>query len=693
MINYDGLGQGDPSEDSLKNYSYRSTDDYTTFVDYADSTPLTTPGGRETGHDESRSKTDPPGFRQEGIELLSTRNQYPSGNQSKYMKTRSSLPKANFRQRWSQWIFNAWIFELLSLLVSAICLLGIMLTLSLHIDHPLPRWPFSITINALISTLATISKSALLVSVTAAISQRKWTRLLSGDNYLYDLEIYDEASRGPWGSVSLLLSSGWRYLCQHLFLHYLSWSLSRIIYSDLASLGALITILSLAMDPFMQQITSFENVPRVIGHTNISARVIFETGALPTGGFFPFGFAQTPASFRPLVTQGLYFDGNLSDPFIANALQLRPESSGGNASFGNVETLAICSECADITEHLSVPIKSQQCDPDQRSCTVVWIWSLPNKASTGWTSVGDRSTMVIATNKDVWPLKLDNSGRLTVLNLTTIVPGWIYHNNTDPWATGTRGVAQECSLYWCVNNYDTKLSGGILNENLTSSFDQGYLSENPNQKFFYIEPPGSNTSYFRNDSMAYGDYPGRWINGSFLINTAANELVTNFSKELLGGFATSLGYYDPGAAISSNPSLLRLYDKVEWDANNITHFDMEGIFKAMAQGMTTAVRKADITHPDTDALLIVNCTETAMEVIFKVNWKWIILPVLLQIAANVFVFAVLIASKRKHFSTWKSSALAVMFFGMEVADKVPHEGIKDTGEMRNIAHSHKLPSK
>ncbi|KAF7533710.1 hypothetical protein G7054_g6830 [Neopestalotiopsis clavispora] len=487
----------------------------------------------------------------------------------------------------------------------------------------------------------------------------------TGDN----LEIGTSASRGPWGSVSLLLSSGW---------------------SDLASLGALITILSLAMDPFMQQITSFESVPQVIGTTNISARVIFETGADQKGDVFPFGFAQNPASFRPLVTQSLYFDGNLSDPLIANALKLHPESSGGNATLGNVETLAVCSECADITDQLSGP---EHCPADNLSCGGKWMWSLPNKATTGWTRVGDRSTMVIATNSSVLPLKVDNSGRLTVLNITTIVPGWIYWNDTAPYATGTSGVAQECSLYWCVNNYDTKLSSGLLSESLTSSFDQGYLSENRNRTFFYIEPPGSNSSYFRNDSMTYGDYPDQWINGSFLINTVASSLLTNFSNGLLDGYATSLGHYDPGAAISGNPFLLRLYDKVEWDSNNITHFNMEGIFEAMAQGMTTVVRKADITHPNMDALLTVNCTETAMEVIVKVNWKWIILPVLLQIAANVFVFAVLIASKREHFSTWKSSALAVMFFGMEVADKIPHEGVKTTGEMKNIAHSHQLPSK
>ena len=231
----------------------------------------------------------------------------------------------------------------------------------------------------------------------------------------------------------------------------------------------------------MQQITSFESVPQIIGNTSISARVIFETGTYPDGRTFPSGFAQNPASFRPLATQSLYFDENLSDPFIANALQLRPESSGGNATFGNVETLAVCSECADITEHLVGP---EECSSSDSDCGAnSWRWSLPNEASTNWTLVGDRSTLVITTNSWAQPLKLDNSGRLTIINITTIVPGWIYLNDKSSWATGTSGVAQECSLYWCVNKYDTKLTGGLLSERLNSSFDQGYLSQNPNKNF------------------------------------------------------------------------------------------------------------------------------------------------------------------------------------------------------------------
>jgi len=45
----------------------------------------------------------------------------------------------------------------------------------------------------------------MMVYVTAALSQQKWTRFTRRSQRLGDLDIFDEASRGVWGS-SLLLS-------------------------------------------------------------------------------------------------------------------------------------------------------------------------------------------------------------------------------------------------------------------------------------------------------------------------------------------------------------------------------------------------------------------------------------------------------------------------------------------------------
>jgi hypothetical protein len=338
----------------------------------------------------------------------------------------------------------------------------------------------------------------------------------------------------------------------------------------MVSLGAVITLLGIAVDPSTQQVLSFESAPHPIGSSNISARIIFETGVYPNGSVMQTEnanrFVQTSGSFRSLVTQGLYFNGNLSDTFSRNALELRPRSSGENVTFGVVETLAVCSECANITTYLTPPVHCIGGEPGYTHCAGEWSWTLPNKASTGWTLFGSRSTNVITLNASVDPLVIDCSGRLIILNLTAIVPGWFSSGPASSDGVGLSGAAQECSLYWCVNKYESSLSGGLLTETLISSHANGSTqSGSSGFPFFALKPPGSNSSFSQPNSADYGNYSTDWINGTFLINTQSHLLIQSYLADLLSGYATSIEDYSPRNAISSNPSVLRIYSQTSWD--------------------------------------------------------------------------------------------------------------------------------
>lgn len=99
----------------------------------------------------------------------------------------------------------------------------------------LPQWPFSITINSLISVFATISQMAMMMPVVECISQLKWLWFVRKQK-LADFDAFDEASRGPTGSLMLL---------------------GKIGLTHLASLGALIAILSIAFGAFAQQVVTY----------------------------------------------------------------------------------------------------------------------------------------------------------------------------------------------------------------------------------------------------------------------------------------------------------------------------------------------------------------------------------------------------------------------------------------------------
>ncbi|PHH67960.1 hypothetical protein CDD82_956 [Ophiocordyceps australis] len=127
-----------------------------------------------------------------------------------------------------------WGFEILSLL----CSLGLFSTiiaifLYMH-NKPLSYWKCQVSLNSSISFLSTICSAAMMHNVSSCIGQLKWVYFKSKrqPRKLFNLERFDEASRGPYGSAAFLMRIKW----------------------NLASIGALITICRLAFSPLAQQV-------------------------------------------------------------------------------------------------------------------------------------------------------------------------------------------------------------------------------------------------------------------------------------------------------------------------------------------------------------------------------------------------------------------------------------------------------
>ena len=95
------------------------------------------------------------------------------------------------------------------MLISLISFLAIVVLLRTHEGRPLPEWPFSITINSLVSVFASIMSATMLVSVAECIGQAKWHWFQEGRK-LSDMDTYDQATRGPWGAVKMLCVVRWR---------------------------------------------------------------------------------------------------------------------------------------------------------------------------------------------------------------------------------------------------------------------------------------------------------------------------------------------------------------------------------------------------------------------------------------------------------------------------------------------------
>ncbi|KAI0011043.1 hypothetical protein F4779DRAFT_626726 [Xylariaceae sp. FL0662B] len=556
----------------------------------------------------------------------------------------------NWRLRFEQWAVDKWLFDFLAWALSAVAMSGIVITLLLHADRPLPSWPFSITVNALISVLATISTSALLVPVTGTIGQRKWHWLSSGNHRLSDLELYDEASRGPWGSLLLLVQI-------------------RINSArDIASLGALITILSLAIGPFIQQITFIESSPYDVDNSSLPYRLMYQSG-LDNVEAHP----QVTDLMRAAINQGLYFTGNLSDDIARNTLQPRPQCQTGNCSYGTFESLAVCSQCADISELLP-PFEHK----DTQDVSELWCnprcyrSTLPNGFSTGWlTGSGAETTLTTSAAYD--PIKL--KAGLPILNLTAISPpSFVSGDSTQG------GSAQECMLYWCVNKYKSSVANDILHEEVLETTKDGTNGTGLQYKF---HPPGSNASFFVNETylVYYGNISTGWINSTFIAHRGATDLISYYMNSVFSGI-TTLNEQNGDNDTQINQAVQRLYSASP--ASQGGKLDLSSVFEAMALSMTSAVRNNYTGAYATDGFQVATGPATALQPYLRVRWGWIALPAVLQIATLVLLCHIVVSTWRNRWGVWKSSALAMLFYGVELHDEVEKEVPKRTVEMRML---------
>lgn len=99
---------------------------------------------------------------------------------------------------------RAWAPEVGCILLAIGLFVALTVVLDTCNDNRLPQWPLGLTLNTVVALLATLCRSIIVLPVADAISQFKWNWFATGHRPIKDLYIFDQASRGPWGSLRLL---------------------------------------------------------------------------------------------------------------------------------------------------------------------------------------------------------------------------------------------------------------------------------------------------------------------------------------------------------------------------------------------------------------------------------------------------------------------------------------------------------
>lgn len=101
---------------------------------------------------------------------------------------------------------DTWVWEYLATTLSLAAMASIVGVLAKFNGQDIATWtfPYNITINSVIATLNTVSKSLLAFVISAAIGQWKWILSSKHTLRLSTFGFIDRASRGPLGSLQLM---------------------------------------------------------------------------------------------------------------------------------------------------------------------------------------------------------------------------------------------------------------------------------------------------------------------------------------------------------------------------------------------------------------------------------------------------------------------------------------------------------
>lgn len=194
-------------------------------------------------------------------------NLYSSTNVERPLNQRDlpSLPRhirlGNwFRLRGRYVVHGWWAWELIAATVSVAATIALIVLLSEVDRRPQQTWAVGstqITLNSVVVAIATLVRTSLLLVVAGAVNQSAWnwfaSRTKGGVNEgrpLEDLETFSDATANSWNCLKLLWRTKFWYGSKLVALDHKA----NLGVSHIVSIGALIMILSLAFDTFVQQV-------------------------------------------------------------------------------------------------------------------------------------------------------------------------------------------------------------------------------------------------------------------------------------------------------------------------------------------------------------------------------------------------------------------------------------------------------
>ncbi|KAK8242124.1 hypothetical protein HDK77DRAFT_274380 [Phyllosticta capitalensis] len=532
-----------------------------------------------------------------------------------------------------------WLWEIAGICFSISCTISIVVIICyVSANKTLHQWNFRLGPNTLISIFVTLAKTSMLLAVAQGLGQLKWVHYRENSRPLSELNHFDEASRGPFGALKFLCSAKTSALT--------------------AALGALIVVVSLAMDPFAQQIISFDTryVPNLGEVAAIPVSTAYDTAeAMWLSG-------SEYADLIDMEIQQYYFMGVFG---IRRQFAFPYTCATGNCTWPDFTTLGMCTKCQNITSTVTYS-QSSDIRTYHTPGNVTLVTELPsarNNIQDGNWIVGNGR--VNFPNGEESQEYEEGGVFATVAFAQTLVEKPSQSMRLEPEVT-------ECEFSWCgkvfsnVSVTNTTLSEYLVNEvPLRSTEETRNICDNINYNMSSYEIPITTFA-----PATTSDETKLAADQTFKVNCLDSRRLAEFVV----------------ARNTFNVSLVHL-----------SGFSLSGMAVVLGTGVDdTMSRIADIW---TLAFLKGGRNSTTLigealspEVFVVVRWAWFVLPAALVLLSAIFLALSVTINSATAGKTptplWKTSLVPLLFHGLEGWSR-DELRIESEADMSVAAHSMK----
>ncbi|KAF7190465.1 hypothetical protein HII31_08179 [Pseudocercospora fuligena] len=551
-----------------------------------------------------------------------------------------------------------WILEVVACIVSMLALGGMAAVLGYADGKVVIAW-HGLTLNTIISILGTTSKLCAMFVLGAAIAQSKWALFSRSPRSLLEFETVEQAGRGAFGAAKLLVTS-----------------------RRVATVGAIAILLSLAFDPFSQQIVQFRqelqwkqspaaSLPRAQRYS--AGNRVPKWGGylmnLTRGGGADDVHVNADFTMQSSILYGL------TRPQRNVTQQLSLNCPSGNCTWPTSETLAVCSVCHDLSSTLQ--LSKNETSPLQiyldGAGGPVMIQNVTRYELANGLYIDNADDEAPGTRMTTFgtgnPAKTASMREIDTLIWSMSMIRVANQDAEKNWPSAAP-LANECALYYCVKQYNTTVTNGTINQMSTIRAD-ATRSKTSWQVLDLSPYPDTTLTSSDRESLEFDSEQSAiqrtdlTLGENYNISQSSIDSISQYFQTMLsktnitgafGQFNTStLNGFVLGAI--GNPTTQYAPDSVSVLHNST---DLDATFAAVAESMSNVIRANGDNKLRTTGQIGIPVTK------FQISWPWIALPALVVLFAMLQLIITMWTSR--HIPLWKSSTLATLSRGPYVGE-------------------------